>query len=170
MAACLLGCWSRAAEMPLEWVDPDTGYRIVRISRHHAEARSFYFHNNPFLTGQSAGGDLMVFYGTKTKGGIPQLCVLDLATLKSRTLTHETERVRGEIVSPLTRRAYYQVGTRVQCVGVDTGEKCQVAELPPDLAGSIRTVNADASRLLGVYAEGIDELYEKSLPRVNTST
>jgi len=160
-AGCFLACHSSNAEAPFEWVDPDTGYRIFRLSREHAEARSFYFHNNPFLAGRDNGADLMVFYGTKNKGDVPQLCVLDLATLKSRELTEESGRIRGEIVSPVTRRAYYQVGTRVYSVDVDTGDKDLVVELPEELAGSIRTVNTDASLLLGVHAEGIRELYEK---------
>lgn len=161
IAVCFLTCQPCDAEAPLEWVDPDTGYRIVRLSRDHAEARSFYFHNNPFLAGKNGSGDLMVFYGTEKKGDIRQLCVLDLATLKSRALTDETEAIRGEIVSPVTRRAYYQIGTRVLSVDIDTGERQQIVELPEDLAGSIRTVNADASRLLAVHAKGIKELYAK---------
>lgn len=146
---------------PLEWVDPDTGYRITRLSRDHAGARSFYFHNSPFLARTNGTGSLMVFYGAKQDGDPRQLCVLDLTTLQSRALTDEAEPVRGEIVSALTRRAYYQVGRRVYAVDIDTAASRLVAELPPDLAGTIRTVNADASLLLGVYAEGIRELLDK---------
>ena len=103
----------------------------------------------------------MVFYGTKDEGDNAQLHVLDLTTLHSRALTAETDRIRGEIVSSASRRAYYQAGSTVYSVDVDTGEHKVVVELPADLAGSIRTVNADASLLLGVHAEGIQELYKK---------
>ncbi|MCA9241975.1 MAG: PD40 domain-containing protein [Planctomycetales bacterium] len=148
-------------EAPLEWVDPDTGRRIVRLSRDYAEAKSFYFHNNPFVEGQGAGHDQMVFYGAEQVGGAPQLCVLDLVTLKSRTLTDESGKVRGEIVSPRSRCAYVQVEDRVLSVNIDTGEQQLVVRLPDNLPGSIRSVNADATLLWGVYAKGIKELLEK---------
>ncbi|WP_197531627.1 oligogalacturonate lyase family protein [Posidoniimonas corsicana] len=150
-------------EMPLEWTDPDTGYRVVRLSRGFAEARSFYFHNRPFLSSPSGAdaGDQMVFYAAERRGDPMQLRVIDLSTLETRPLTSEAERIRGEIVSPATREAFYQVGSRVMAVNVDTGEQRAIVELPEELPGTIRTVNADGSRLLGVYAEGIRELLEK---------
>src|SRR5205809_250945 len=38
-----------------EWVDPDTGHRVVRLSRIPGESESFYFHQNAF----TAEGDKM---------------------------------------------------------------------------------------------------------------
>lgn len=151
---------STPAAAPLSWTDPDTGYRVVRLSRDHADAQSFYFHNNPFLPGRNGAADQMVFYGAEDAGGVAQLCVLDLRTLKSRPLTNEPEKIRGEVVSRADRRAYYQVGRRVESVDVDSGARRLVVELPDEMPGSIRTINADATTLLGVYAKGIQEILE----------
>ena len=57
-------------ELPREWVDPDTGHRVVRLSD-EAGSQSFYFHQN----GHTASGDKLVFstpkglstYNFKTK-------------------------------------------------------------------------------------------------------
>lgn len=35
--------------MPPEWIDKDTGHRLVRITRREGPNRSFYFHNVPFV-------------------------------------------------------------------------------------------------------------------------
>jgi oligogalacturonide lyase len=48
---------ARAAEKPsTEWIDPDTGHRVVQLSREPGSA-SLYFHQNPF----SADGKKLVF-------------------------------------------------------------------------------------------------------------
>src|SRR5436853_7713712 len=36
-----------ADELPTEWVDPDTGHRVVRLSREDGSA-SLYFHQNAY--------------------------------------------------------------------------------------------------------------------------
>src|ERR1700690_3577848 len=33
--------------LPTEWIDPDTGHRVVRLSRED-NTQSLYFHQNPF--------------------------------------------------------------------------------------------------------------------------
>src|SRR5690349_12202312 len=61
---------AQIAELPREWIDPDTGHRIVRLSN-DAGSSSFYFHQN----GYTANGDKLVFstpaglstYNFKTK-------------------------------------------------------------------------------------------------------
>ena len=49
--------------MPAEWIDKDTNYKIIKLSRLEGGGRSFYFHNNPFLKQLNREGDKMVFYG-----------------------------------------------------------------------------------------------------------
>ncbi|HTH38859.1 MAG TPA: hypothetical protein VL572_12870, partial [Pyrinomonadaceae bacterium] len=57
--------------LPREWIDPDTGHRVVRLSD-ESGSQSFYFHQN----GYTASGDKLVFstpkglstYNFKTKG------------------------------------------------------------------------------------------------------
>ena len=43
--------------MPNEWIDKDTGHRVVKLTRRAGRNSSFYFHNNPFI------GNEMVFRG-----------------------------------------------------------------------------------------------------------
>ena len=43
-------------EPPREWIDPDTGHRIVRLSDEPG-SQSFYFHQN----GYTESGDKLVF-------------------------------------------------------------------------------------------------------------
>jgi len=47
---------AQTAELPREWIDPDTGHRIVRLSD-EAGSSSFYFHQN----GYTASGDKLIF-------------------------------------------------------------------------------------------------------------
>ena len=59
-----------ADEPPLEWIDPDTGHRVIRISTEPGSA-SLYFHQNTC----TPEGDKMIF---NTPGGI---AAVDLTTL-----------------------------------------------------------------------------------------
>jgi oligogalacturonide lyase len=136
-----------ASPMPLEWVDEDTGHRVVRLSRRQGPNRSFYFHNAPFLEGRD-GGDLMVYYGATDQG--PQLFVLDLETLESTQLTEHDGRISGEIVGPLRREVFYQNGDTVFATHVDTRETRVVFIFPPGYEGGISTLNADETLLAGV--------------------
>ena len=36
-------------KMPDEWIDQDTHYKVIRLSRIEGSNASFYFHNNPFI-------------------------------------------------------------------------------------------------------------------------
>src|SRR5579875_1271328 len=67
--------------MPLEWIDKDTGHKVIRLSRREGTNASFYF-NNPCFIPSKGTGDLMVFYGGTAKGN--QLFVMNLKTLESQ--------------------------------------------------------------------------------------
>lgn len=47
--------------MPDEWIDKDTGHKVMRLTRRDGLNQSFYFHNNPFV------GEEMIFCGGDTK-------------------------------------------------------------------------------------------------------
>jgi oligogalacturonide lyase len=70
---------------PVEWVDPDTGHRVIRLSTEPGSS-SLYFHQNAY----TPEGDKLVF---QTPGGIG---MVDLASLGSKP-------VRVEIVVPGVR-------------------------------------------------------------------
>ena len=48
--------------MPNQWIDRDTGHRVVRLINRKGDNSSFYFHNNPFV------GNEMVFNGSNGEG------------------------------------------------------------------------------------------------------
>src|SRR3954462_11378909 len=126
-----------ASEIPTEWNDASTGYKIVRLTRRPGPNLSFYFHNNPFVPALSDDSDLMLFYGRSENG--MQLFTLNLKTLKTRRLTDRPRGVRSEIVAPTLRQAFYQSQNEIYSVNVDTGTEKLVATLPDELRGSIST-------------------------------
>lgn len=147
------------AAIPTEWTDATTGYRLIRLSQRPGPNLSFYFHNNPFIAANGDEGDTMVFYSQAESG--TQLFAMNLKTLATRQLTDWPGGVRGEIVSPILREAFYQREGKIYTVNVDTGTYRQVAVLPDDMPGSVSTVNADGTLLAGTFSKGRWEILEK---------
>src|SRR3954471_3102841 len=83
------------------WIDPDTGHRVVRLSRAPGRSESFYFHQNAF----TAKGDKFVFSNASDSGG-NRLFVLDWATRKAEPLTQAG--AGSAVVSHTGRLVYYQ--------------------------------------------------------------
>ena len=48
--------------MPEEWIDKDTGHKIIHFIPENGENRSFYFHNNPFIPADGKNNEKMIFY------------------------------------------------------------------------------------------------------------
>jgi oligogalacturonide lyase len=147
-------------EMPNEWIDKNTGHKIIKLTRKEGSSVSFYFHNNPFV------GNKMVFYNSsKQKGGEAtdmrrqetynlnvkdkQLYTVDLATLKIEQLTHHPLPMNGEIVSPKRKEVFYQVQDSVFSVNIDTKKAKLVFVFPEGFKGNVTTVNADGTLLGG---------------------
>ncbi|MFI5157221.1 MAG: oligogalacturonate lyase family protein [Sphingobacteriales bacterium] len=134
--------------MPLEWIDKDTGHKLIRLSRREGTNSSFYFNNFCFLPSKGAG-DLMVFYGSTDTGR--QLFVMNLGTMKSTQLTSR-RHVSGEMVCAGTREAFYQCGDSVFAVNADTRNTRFVYTFPAGFNGRVGTVNADGTYLACVKA------------------
>ena len=146
--------------MPDEWIDRDTNHRIKRLSRREGGGRSFYFHNNPFVKGLDDEGDLMVCYAKVD--GLRQLFALNLKTLEMTQLTYHGHQVRGEIVSSITREAFYQSHDSIFATHIDTQQSRLVYVFPEDFKAGITTINADGTLLAGSYAtQEKREIYEK---------
>jgi oligogalacturonide lyase len=120
-------------------VDPDTGHRVVRLTREPGSA-SLYFNQN----GYTASGRKLVY---TTPDGIS---VLDLASRQSRQVVHG--RVRLIDAGRKSERVYYLRESAVYSTDTDSLETRKIAILPR--RGSISTVNADETLLAGTYIEG----------------
>lgn len=124
---------------PSSWIDPDTGHRVVRLTREPGSA-SLYFNQN----GYTAGGRKLVY--TTPEG----ISVIDLATHQAKQVVEGRARVIE--AGRKTQRIYYIRDGAVFFTDADSGETRRIAVLPP--RGSVATVNADETLLAGAYTEG----------------
>src|ERR1700722_15455795 len=110
-----------AAELPTDWIDHDTGHRVVRLSREDG-TQSLYFNQNAY----TADGKKLIV--TTAGGGI---ATINLAT-------HEVKPLVAGPVSVLvaghkTGDVYYTkraAGATVYATNVDTGATREVVKLP----------------------------------------
>lgn len=128
-------------EFPKEWIDPDTGHRVVRLTDEPG-SQSLYFHQNPY----TATGDKMVF--TSPTG----LYAYDFKSGKSKLLVEG--RTGSLVVGPKTRQAYYFKGDSVYATSLDTGETRLILKRAELRTGSGFGINADETLLGGSYVEG----------------
>lgn len=187
-ALCLLSLSGRAqtklvtgSQKPMpaaEWIDADTGHKIVRLTALDGANESFYFHNNPFLKSRGTEGDKMVYYHTSPAG--KQLYVLNLKTKQAEPLTRAFAKVQGEIVARQHREVYYQVEDSVYSTNIDTKKTRLIFVFPADFKASITSLNADETQLGGAWGSDAEKeiyrqypaksdyfrrIYEAKLPR-----
>ena len=141
--------------MPAEWIDKDTGHKVIRLVNGRDSASSFYFNNNCFVPQRKNEGDLMVFYSNTAIGN--QLFTINLKTKKIEQLTNHRGKMAGEMVCPKTRSAYYQSGDTVFAVNVDTKVNTVIFVFDPSFKGRAGTINADGTYLACVKATGDQE-------------
>lgn len=141
-------------KMPDEWIDKDTGHKVMRLVRREGTNASFYFNNFPFFPQKEGKGDLMVFYGGTANGN--QLFTVNLKTLETHQLTNKA-KVSGEMACPKTREAFYQTGDSVFAVNVDNYKTRLIYVFSADFKGRVGTVNADGTYLACVKAAGEQE-------------
>ena len=84
---------SQTVELPREWVDPETGHRILRLSD-EAGSQSFYFHQNGYA------GSKLVF---ETRTG---LSTLDFKTKKIEQIVDG--RARAVVVGNKSGKVFYR--------------------------------------------------------------
>jgi len=130
-----------AQELPKEWIDPDTGHKVIRLSDEPG-SQSLYFHQNPY----TATGDKMVF--TSPTG----LYAYNFKTGKAELLTDG--RVGSLVVGPKTRQAFYFKGDSVYATNLDTRETRLIVKRAELRSGSGFGINADETLLGGSYVEG----------------
>ena len=139
------------AQLPKDWIDPDTGHRIVRLSVDDG-TQSLYFHQNAYT---ADGKHLIV---TTAGGGI---ATIDLVTREIKPLVPGpvsvlvTGHTSGDVY--YTRRAARDAGNTsatVYATNVTTAATREVVKLPP--GRSVSSLNADETLLLGTFVDGAD--------------
>jgi oligogalacturonide lyase len=145
-----------AAELPTEWIDPDTGHRIIRLSKDDG-TMSLYFNQNAY----TADGKKLIV--TTPGGGIS-------------TITLATREIKPLVEGPVslimaghkTGDVYYTKreggGGRgaggpgrggpatIYATNVDTGATHEVVKLPP--GRNVAYINSDETLGVGSYVEG----------------
>jgi oligogalacturonide lyase len=132
-------------EPPTSWIDPDTGHRIIRLTREPG-SDSFYFNFNAY----TPDGKEMAY---TTPNGIS---VLNLQSLQARQLV--TGPAKTIIVAHKTPNLYYTrsgkdpLYSQLWCVNLDTGKNRKIADLPR--RASVVAINADETLGAGTFIEG----------------
>jgi len=140
---------------PDEWIDKDTGHKVIRLSRREGNNSVFYFHQNAF----TARGDKMVFVGSTPSGH--RAFTVDLRSLEIRQIGSERSGDH-DVVAPKRRELFYLSGDRVVATHLDTGRTRTIADVPPHYKyGRGLSINADETLLAGCYAKGEEEYYRK---------
>jgi oligogalacturonide lyase len=131
-----IGSQALAADAPpKEWIDPNTGHRIVRLTDEPG-SESFYFNVNPF----TPDGKKMVF--TSPTG----ISVIDLATRKIEKVV-EGQRLRVIMVGRKTGQVYYSQRTNVFAADLETKATRKIAAFPFGTRAS--AVNCNETLLAG---------------------
>jgi oligogalacturonide lyase len=149
--ACACASALAAQEPSTEWVDPETGHRVIRLSYEPGSA-SFYFHQNAY----TARGDKMVF---ATPEG---LAVINLNTKKIEPLV--TGRVGHVVVGKKNRQVFYMKDDGVYTTHLDTRATRLIVKRPELRSGSGLSVNADETLLAGSYIEGPTKASQELAP------
>jgi len=131
-------------EPPREWIDPDTGHRVIRLSDEPGSA-SLYFHQNAY----TPDGEKLII--TTPTG-------LSTINLKTRAIEKVVEgRVNIIITGKRTGNVYYVRNRVVYATDLKSKATREIAKLPP--GASVSTVNADETLLAGT----VDELTAKAI-------
>ncbi len=158
--ALLLAAAAQTAQAPREWIDPDTGHRVVRLSEEPG-SQSLYFHQNAYTPD-----------GTKLIMTTPT--GVSVVNLKTRAVEKVVDgRVSVIIVGRRTGQVYYTKFVRdanrfsatVYATDLDTKRTREVVKLPPGV--SVSTVNADETLLAGTLDEKTaKDIAEGRFPRM----
>jgi len=142
-----------AAEPPREWIDPDTGHRVIRLSDEPGTA-SLYFHQNAYTPD---GKKIVV----TTRAGIS---TIDLATRAIEPVV--TGDVRVIVVGRKSGDVYYSQRVDgknwIFATNIATKATRKVVEVP---RGGVSSLNADETLMVGTYAEGEERAWQAGAAR-----
>ncbi len=143
--------WASAADdPPTEWIDASTGHRVIRLSREPGSA-SLYYHQNCVLARRPEAHH---YHGQRAFSTI---------NLKTRAIEQIVEgRVSVIVTGRKSGQVYYtkRVGneTIVYATHLETHATKEITKLT---RGSVASLNADETLLLGSYTEGNNQVSEQ---------
>lgn len=149
--ACVAPSALAREEPPTEWIEPETGHRVVRLSREPG-SESFYFHQHAF----SADGTKLVI---SSRSG---LSTVDLQTREVKLVVPGS--VRPLVTGRKTGDIYYLRRGAVYAADLDSHESRHVADLPSGLQSGNVAVNADETMLVGVAVDPSEEAVPRTPP------
>ena len=139
--ACSCLCLRAADAPPSEWIDQDTGHRVIRLSTEPG-SESLYFNENAW----TASGDKLVYYAPD---GIYDYNF----KRRQNELVVAGTNISGVIVSRNSRKVYYVRRYDGQWTAysthLDTHETREIGTVPG--GGSVLAVNADDTLLAGSF-------------------
>jgi len=140
LAVCTMSALAQGQQqLPKEWIDPDTGHRVIRLSEEPGSA-SLYFHQNAY----TPDGQKLII--TTPTG-------LSTIDLKTRAVEKVVDgRVNVIVTGRKTGQVYYNKGGVIYATDLNTKATREVAKLPP--RASIASVNADETLLAGIIDDG----------------
>jgi len=138
--------------LPADWIDPDTGHRIIRIST-QPDSASFYFHQEMF----TPQGDKMVF---DTPSGIAEVNVKSLSA-GSPKVNIVVSNATAIAMARRTRDVYFRRGGALCAANVDTGKVREITQV------RALAINCDETFVVStIFAEDPTSKTPKSAPRV----
>lgn len=144
-AIALASCGSCAAELRDDWIDADTGHRVVRLSRVPGESQSLYFHQNGF----TATGDKVVFENGERGAFVNRIYAYDFKTQQSELLTDVGGKVI--LVAAKSRQVYHQRANTLSATHLDTHATKTLTQLP--LRWRVAAINADETLGAGAFLD-----------------
>ena len=153
------------ADVPKDWIDPDTGHRVIRLSQQNGSA-SFYFHQHAF---SSDGTRLLI---TTPRG----LETVHLQTHELKLIVPRGQYRGGGSSGVETGRrnpwVYYSNygpnGTVVYRTSLDTLEQEQLMQLPR--GAGFNGVNADETLIFGTISEYAPRTSPRERPQRTSMT
>jgi oligogalacturonide lyase len=139
-ALCVVSTARAADPLPREWIDPDTGHRIVQLSTVPG-TNSLYFTQYGF----TADGTKLLM---TVHGGI------DLVTIETGVIEHVLDGPTGRVLQTgrKTGAIFYTKDGAVYALDPVTKVSRMLAKLPP--GGSVVTVNCDETLAAGSITQG----------------
>ena len=128
---------------PREWIDPDTGHRVIRLSEEPGSA-SLYFHQNPY----TPDGQKLII---TTPNGLSAINLRTRAIEKivdGRVSVIIVGRKSGDVYYTRTVTDNNDRQTTVYATNLNTKATREIVKLPP--AASVSSVNADETLLAGL--------------------